>query len=303
MPPDTSANPAPGADRHDGRSFDLLPWLIAASGLASLYGPTLRDLFVGIWSTEQQGHGPIVLAISLWLLWQQWPALRSLPPQPRPAIGGAVFVTGLLLYLVGRSQDILMFEVGALIWLLAGITLLLHGAAALRRLAFALFFMAFMVPLPGVVVDTMTQPMKLAVSWAAEAVLNLLDYPVSRSGVILQMGQYQLLVADACAGLQTLFTLEAMGLLYLNLVRHESLARNATLAVLIVPISFSANVIRVISLSLITFHFGDAAGQGFLHGFAGMVLFMAALLLIVATDGLLRWLLNGPAGREADATR
>jgi exosortase/archaeosortase family protein len=107
---------------------------------------------------------------------------------------------------------------------------------------------------------------------------------VARTGVILQVGPYQLLVADACAGLNTLLTLEALGLLYLNLVRHESALRNITLAILIVPISFAANVIRVITLTLITYHFGDEAGQGFLHGFAGMVLFMAALMLIIAAD-------------------
>jgi exosortase B len=149
---------------------------------------------------------------------------------------------------------------------------------------FAIFFLLFMVPLPGVVVDTLTQPMKLAVSTVAESILYAFGYPVARTGVILQVGPYQLLVADACAGLNTLLTLEALGLLYLNLVRHESALRNITLAILIVPISFAANVIRVIALTLITFHFGDEAGQGFLHGFAGMVLFLAALSLIIAAD-------------------
>ena len=67
-----------------------------------------------------------------------------------------------------------------------------------------------------------------------------------------------------------------MGLFYMNLVRHTSVFRNMTLAILIIPISFTANVIRVIVLTLITFYFGDAAGQGFMHGFAGMVLFVSA---------------------------
>jgi exosortase/archaeosortase family protein len=97
-----------------------------------------------------------------------------------------------------------------------------------------------------------------------------------------------LLVADACAGLHTLLTLEALGLLYLNIVRRDSLFRNVGLALLIVPISFTANVIRVMTLSLITYHFGDAAGQGFLHGFAGMVLFLSALLLIIGFDTALQ---------------
>jgi Transmembrane exosortase (Exosortase_EpsH) len=40
---------------------------------------------------------------------------------------------------------------------------------------------------------------------------------------------------------------------------------------------------------LITYHFGDEAGQGFLHGFAGMVLFLSALMLIIGMDSMLQW--------------
>jgi exosortase B len=286
---DMSTLPADPQSTQASPAQPLLPWLIAAVGLLTLYLPTFWDLFHGIWSTEQQGHGPIVLGISLWLLWRKWPEVRALPPQPAPAIGWLLFMFGLLLYLVGRSQDILLFEVGAVIWLLIGCAMLLSGPKALKPMWFGLFFMVFMIPLPGALVDALTQPMKLAVSYVAENVLSGVGYPISRTGVVLQIGQYQLLVADACAGLHTLFTLEALGLLYLNLVRHESLARNIALACLIVPISFTANVIRVMVLTLITYHLGDEAGQGFLHGFAGMVLFMAALLLIVGTDSLLRW--------------
>jgi exosortase B len=181
----------------------------------------------------------------------------------------------------------LIFEIGSVIWLLIALALLNFGPKALKAQWFALFFMLFMVPLPGAVVDTVTMPMKMAVSYVAEHVLFWVGYPIGRSGVILQIGQYMLLVADACAGLHTLLTLEALGLLYLNLVRRDSLFRNVGLAILIVPISFTANVIRVMALSLITYHFGDEAGQGFLHGFAGMVLFLSALLLIIGFDGLL----------------
>jgi exosortase B len=180
---------------------------------------------------------------------------------------------------------------------LAGSVLVLQGTAALKVIWFPLFFMIFMVPLPGLLVAAVTMPMKIAVSFVAELVLYNLGYPIARTGVILQVGQYQLLVADACAGLHTLFTLEALGLLYLNLMRHESLFRNVTLAILIVPISFFANVIRVIVLTLVTYHFGDAAGQGFLHGFAGMVLFLSALLLIIGVDALIRIVL--PRGLES----
>jgi exosortase len=121
----------------------------------------------------------------------------------------------------------------------------------------------------------------------ASNILHFMGYPVGRSGVVLTVGQYQLLVADACAGLNSMFTLEALGLLYMNLMRYASVARNVTLAILIIPIAFTANIVRVMVLVLVTFHFGDEAGQGFVHDFAGMVLFMVALVLMLVTDSVL----------------
>lgn len=111
--------------------------------------------------------------------------------------------------------------------------------------------------------------------------------PVGRSGVMLTIGQYQLLVADACAGLNSMFTLEALGMLYMNLMRYTSVARNLTLALLLVPIAFVANIGRVMILVLVTYFFGDEAGQGFIHGFAGMVLFLLALMLMLLADRVL----------------
>ena len=84
-----------------------------------------------------------------------------------------------------------------------------------------------------------------------------------------------------------MFTLEALGMLYMNLMRYTSAARNVTLAVMLIPIAFCANIGRVMILVLVTYYFGDAAGQGFVHGFAGMVLFLIALLLMLGLDSLL----------------
>lgn len=276
-----------------------------------LYLPTLWSLFNGIWRSDDQAHGPMILAIASWLIYRSWPEIIEASSEFRASrtrisltqalFGWLFLIGGLLLYVVGRSQAIEFMELGSLIWVLTGMVLLLLGSATLKIVWFPLFFMIFMVPLPGLLVAAVTMPMKIAVSYCAEAVMHVFDYPIARTGVILQIGQYQLLVADACAGLHTLFTLEALGLLYLNLMRHESVLRNVTLAILIIPISFSANVIRVIVLSLITFYFGDEAGQGFLHGFAGMVLFLTALLLITFVDSGIRVVARRYASNSATA--
>ena len=286
--------------------------LILALGLAILYLPTLWSLFNGVWGEEGQAHGPMIFAISAWLIYRALPDFIAAGqasnerPGSRPSIGtlvcgGLLLLIGLLLYVVGRSQGIDFFEIGSLVWVLAGSVLLLFGAKALRLIWFPLFFMLFMIPLPGLLVAAVTMPMKIAVSVCAEWILYGFGYPVARSGVILQVGQYQLLVADACAGLHTLLTLEALGLLYLNLFRHESLLRNVSLAILIIPIAFSSNIIRVMVLSLITYYFGDAAGQGYLHMFSGMVLFLTALLLVVGVDSLIRWFVRSRSRASSEA--
>ncbi len=202
--------------------------------------------------------------------------------------GWIAFIIALILYIIGRALQVYVFELGSLIGIFAGILLIKRGGSALKIMWFPLFFMLFMIPVPGTLVLMLTMPMKIAVSYVTTQVLYWASYPIARNGVILQIGQYQLLVADACAGLHTLFTLEALGLLYINLVHHVSLFRNVMLVILIIPISFAANVIRVSAITLITYYLGDAAGQSFLHVLAGIVLFLSALVLIMGMDKLLR---------------
>lgn len=268
-------------------------WPVAI-GLLILYVPTLLTMARELWVQDEYSHGPIILSVSAFLLWRARAELFGSDQNSSTVAGLGITAFGLLLYIIGRSQEILMLEIGSAPWVLAGVVVTTRGLSTLKKVWFSLFFMVFMIPLPGMIVETVTMPMKLGVSYVAETLLYNLGYPIARSGVILQIGQYKMFVADACAGLQTLLTLESLGLFYLAVVQHSSLARNLTLACLIIPISFTANVLRVIALTLITFHFGDAAGQGFLHGFAGIVLFVSALILIIAVDTALRTLFSRP---------
>lgn len=269
----------------------LREWWPIIFGIIALYVPTYYGLSTGLWRGSDQAHGPIVLMVILFLFWQNRAHLHRNPASSTwPVLGSISLALGLLCYVVGRSQDIIMLDISSQIFVFSGILLLTRGMPALKAMWFPLFFILFMIPLPGIFIDAVTMPMKMAVSYVAEHILYWVGYPIARTGVILQIGQYQLLVADACAGMHTLISLEALGLLYLNLVKHDSLFRNITLAILIIPISFLANVIRVIVLTLVTYYFGDAAGQGFVHGFAGMVLFVVALTLIMSVDSMLHFI-------------
>ena len=266
-------------------------------GFAALYLPSYIDLARHVWPTDEQGHGPIILALGLWLLYGQRAALAAVPVRPQRAAGACALLLGVAMYVLGRSQGMLVFEVFSQHLVVIGLVLLFLGWPALRLIWFVLFFLLFIVPLPASLVGAVTAPLKAAVSAVAAQLLYLLGYPVARSGVMLSVGHYQLLVADACAGLNSMFTLEALGLLYMNLMKHTSVARNVTLALLIPPIAFIANIIRVLILVLVTYHFGDAAGRGFIHGFAGIVLFLAGFTLILITDRVLRAAFTGRSKR------
>jgi exosortase B len=279
----------PGALNPARSLQSLLPLAMLAVGMAVMFGPVFYKLAHTVWNTDEQGHGPIIIGVVVWLLWLRRDALHAAAVAGKPAgiSGWLVLLLGLLTYVVGRIQNIVTFEMGAAIPLLTGMLAVTFGWRVVKVAAFPIFFILFAVPLPGAVVDALTQPLKQAVSWAAEGILYAMGYPVSRTGVILRVGQYQLLVADACAGLNSMFTLEALGLLYMNIVGHTSRLRNVLLAILIIPMAFIANIIRVMILVLVTYHFGDEAGQGVVHGAAGMVLFGVALVLMFIIDGVL----------------
>jgi exosortase B len=284
---------APNGPRWLPAQVDRVAAGLLLFGWVALYGDTYLRLSQTIWATDEQGHGPIIMAVCLWLLWRLRHALVDLKANPAPVAGVAFFVLAMLLFVVGRSQAVWLLEVGSQIPLLISMLLLLKGPRAVRLCVFPLFFLIFMVPLPATWVSTITTPLKVAVSSVATNLLYHLGYPVGQSGVVMTVGPYELLVADACAGLNSMFTLEALGLLYLQVMNYRSVLRNAFLACVVIPVSFTANVVRVVILVLVTYYFGDEAGQGFVHGFAGMVLFLVALGLILSIDtavgAVMRW--------------
>lgn len=267
-------------------------------GLLVLFIPTYKTLAFTLWTTDEYAHGPIILAVVLFLIWLARAKLRDDGQKKNPVAGGILLAFGLLLYVVGRSQSIYVFEVGSQIPLLLGVMLMTFGASVTKKFWFPLFFLVFLIPLPVVVVDTLTGPLKQQVSVLAENILYLLNYPIARSGVVLSIGQYQLLVADACSGLNSIFSLSAMGLLYAYMMQRSGWVHNTILLASIVPIAFFANVMRVILLVLITYYFGDEVGQGFAHKMAGIVLFMVGLISFMILDWLIQLVRTWHAGQS-----
>lgn len=264
-----------------------MPWLLVLLGWAAMYLPVYWWAFNGIWQTDEQAHGLIVFLVICGLVWLRHRSLLTVELKPATSLGWLSFIVGLLMYVAGRAIDVSILFLGSQIPVLLGALLLVGGRPAVRTLWFPLIYIVFMIPLPGTLVDALTGPLKQWVSVIAETLLYTAGYPIARDGVMLTVGQYQLLVADACSGLHTMFSLSALGVLYMYIVARASPLHNAIMLASILPVAFAANIVRVLILILVTYHLGDEAGQSFLHGAAGIVLMIAALLFLFVIDALL----------------
>jgi exosortase len=260
--------------------------LLLVAGCLALVLPTIVSVARDSWSTEQGGHGPLVLATGLWAIWRELSGspIERRPPRAIPAFLMVVACVGI--FLVARITGVIEIEGFAMYGALITGAYFLIGGAVLRMIWFPLVYLAFMFPPPDTVVAFVTQPIKIAISSWAVSLLHYLGYPIAGSGVTIQIGQYELLVAAACAGLNSIMTLGALCLFYVYLRHRSNVAAFIVLGLATIPVAIISNFARVITLVLVTYYLGDAAAQGFLHDFAGLMMFAVALITIFAIDSL-----------------
>jgi exosortase B len=267
--------------------YGLLGPLVVTASFLAAYLPTVKGLIEGPWQTEQEGHGPLIIAAALWLVWQCRAKLKSTPVSPAPIAGWAVLLSGLALMFLARTQGILTVEAFSAIPVIAGCVLLLAGWAVLRVLAFPIFFLFFAIPMPDWLIDAATVPLKVFISDVVTQVLYGTGYPVAQNGVMIMIGSYQLMVKDACSGMNSIFALSAIGVFYVYAFRSDAKIRGVLLLAAIVPITIVANFIRVLALVLIAYYGGIDAVEGTLHDLTGIGLFVVAVVLLFVLDGFL----------------
>ncbi len=269
----------------DGRLLGELA--IVGVGLLIVYVPTFIDVARTFWAHERGTSGPIIIAAVLWMLWQARDHLRTVAHSSDVYGGCALLAAGLTLFSIGRSQQFYQIEVGSLIPTLAGIVLMWFGRDGLKVLWFPILFLLLAIPLPGSLLDSILLPLKEAVSSSVATSMQALGFPVARSGVVLTIGQYQLLIADACSGLNSMMALTGVGLFYVYVAKRANVYHNMILLVSEIPIAFLVNVFRVVVLLLGTYWFGEDVGA-VLHG----VMQYVQMALTFACFFLLDWILG-----------
>jgi exosortase len=281
-------------------ALDRLQWplLLFLAGVAAVLLPTMYDVARLTWTTEQGGHAPIIVATGAWLMYREFNSTRARVRLGKLWIGSLALAACLVLYVCARITGILEIEGFAMYAAVVSACYLLVGGPVVRALWFPIVYLAAALPPPDTVVSAVTQPLKIGISEAAVALLHGVGYPIASSGVTIQISNYELLVAAACAGLNSILTLSAICLFYVYLRHRSDFVAFLIVAAAIVPIAIFSNFVRVVVLVLITYHLGEAAAQGFLHEFAGLTLFLVALLSIIGLDSLFTRL-RAPPGSPA----
>ena len=272
MPDPASHNSVVAATGPDLQAMVRQHWPLWL-GVAALALPTMIALAQGPWQEESGVHGIIVLVTGLWLVWRRETELMAVHRPGNSPVTGLLLAIALPLYMGGRAFEFISIETAALLLAMVAVAHQYLGVAALKLLWFPILYLGFVVPLPGWFLDTITLPLKEFVSAIVTNGLSAVGYPVGRMGVTLYIGSYQLLVEDACAGLNSLVSLSAIGLFYVYLIRGSNPLYSMLLLAMVIPIAVAANCVRVAALVLITYHLGNAMAQGYLHNFAGMVTF------------------------------
>lgn len=250
--------------------------------------PTLIRLAEQVWPLEIGAHGPIVLATGIWLLFHIRGELTALTSKPPIVLTGLAFLAAVALYAFGRPYDLLAVEAaGVYLFFLATAATIL-GLRPMLANIFPFLYLAFLVPLPGWIIDQVTAPLQMFVSAVSTGLLEAAGYPIDRQGIVIFIAQYRLLVEDACSGMNSLIGLVAVMLFYIYIIHRASIRYTLLLGAAIIPIAVIVNIIRVMTLILLTYYAGDEVAQGFLHVTTGVVLFAAALGLTILLDTVLR---------------
>ena len=270
-----------------------LPWgAIAWFGvlLAACYAPLLWGL-ARQWATaEDMSHGFFVPLVAAYIAWRRRAELASISAAPN-YWGLALAGWGGVQMLLGTLAAQVFVAETAFLVSLAGAMLFLGGTRALKILAFPLFLLAFMFPIPAIVYARLTLPLQLFASSVAETILNALGVPVLRNGNVLELASQRLSVVEACSGIRSLVSLAFLALVYAYFFDRRTWMRWLLLAAT-VPIAIVANAARVTLMGLIGEYRTDLA-RGFMHLAEGWVLFVTALALVVLFHRAVnRWVIS-----------
>ncbi len=216
--------------------------------------------FVMLRGLSDMGHGFFVPIVAGFIVWQNRRELLALTPSPNWWGLVVVLYGALQLYIATLGAELFLARTAFVISII-GMVLLLGGTAYVRLLAFPLFLLFFMIPIPTVVYNSITFPLQILASRVSTDALNLMQIPVLREGNVLELAQQKLSVVEACSGIRSLLSLTFLSLVYGYFFESKVWMR-VLLFLSTIPIAIVANASRVTLTGVLT-EFKPELAEGF----------------------------------------
>ncbi len=255
-----------------------------------LYGPILADLAREWWMDPNYSHGFLIPLVSVYAVWERRNYLRGCDVSPS-AWGLPLIFAGLVLLSLAKIASEMFLMRSSLIIIFMGLALYLRGAATARALLFPIFFLFFMIPIPAIILNSISLPLQRFASALATLCLQGLSIPVFRDGNIIALPHLILEVAEACSGLRFMIPLLALGIIYCYFRQNRGWERWILIAST-VPIAILTNALRIAGTGILAHYAGEDVAQGFYHSFSGWIIFLLALAILLA-EGAFVALLRG----------
>jgi len=267
--------------------FNYIIWAL----VAILYSPVVYQLYRSRWEIIDYTHAYFILPVSLFLAWRKRKELMAIIAKAKPAGTGFLFpaflLAGILLFILGWRNEYLSLTAGSMIPVLIGLIGFLYGPKAVRTLAFPIAYLALMIPPPLGILDAITLPMRYGISAVAGGILKSFHYPVMRQGLLLYIGNQEIFMGAPCSGFRSLITMLSLGLAYIHILK-ETRKNKFIILLSVVPMALFGNLLRVLSLCLVTYYFGQETGQGFFHDFSGIIVFVIMILGLLGIEAYLK---------------
>ena len=247
---------------------------------------------------EEYSHGYLIPLVSLFILWEKRFQIAA-SYQNYSWWGLPIIVLALIILLIGEVSALYMLIHYSFILLLFGLSLAFLGSAT-RFTWVAIALLGFAVPLPYFIEVILTSKLQLISSQLGVEIIRLCRIPVFLSGNIIDLGNYQLQVVEACSGLRYLFPLMSLGFIGAYLYQ-ASVWKRAVLFLSTVPITIFMNSLRIAITGILVDNWGTEMAEGFLHDFEGWLIFMACGGLLLLEVLLMELLTTRLSVRQAFA--
>jgi exosortase D (VPLPA-CTERM-specific) len=247
---------------------------------------------VEAWDQEEYNHGYLIPFVALYLLWLR--AERVGQVQLSGSWLGPLFVIGgIAAFLLGELSSIFQIIEYGFLLALSGIIVASLGWKGFRIVWVPFVYLLFMVPLPVFVYQGLSSELQLISSELGVAVIRFFGISVYLEGNVIDLGNYQLQVAEACSGLRYLFPLMSFGFLcaaiYIGPWWHRVIIFLSA-----IPLTILMNSFRIGVIGVLVHNYGIEQADGFLHYFEGWIVFMTCVGILF----LEMWALAKLSGRK-----